>query len=85
MGKVLPGLSTLFAVSAAEGALPSLYAATAPENAGKGGGGFGPNELNVCFTGAWKASGKAATPENAARLLDDTLKLIAAKGGKLPA
>jgi hypothetical protein len=82
---MLPHVSGMLAVSPRDGALPALYAATAPECAGAGGSFYGPNEMNVKFTGAWQLSSKAATPETAKRLLDDTLALISSKGGKLEA
>ena len=82
MRSVLPPLFTAFAITPADGAVSALYAATAPELAGKGGSMYGPNEMNACPTGEWKPGSKALTAENAKRLLDDTLKLIVAKGGK---
>ncbi len=79
---VLPPLFSAFSITPADGAVPVLFAATAPELAGKGGSFYGPNEVNACPTGVWVPGSKALTAENAKRLLDDTLKLIAAKGGK---
>jgi hypothetical protein len=84
-GKVLPHLTTLFAISPADGALSALYAATASAVAGKGGSMYGPGEMNTGFTSEWRPTSKLLTQENAAKLLDETLKLIAAKGGKLDA
>jgi len=75
-------VSSFLAVSPSVGALSTLYAATAPELAGKGGGMYGPNEWNVGFTKEWRIKGSLATQENADKLLDETLKLIVAKGGK---
>ena len=79
---VLAPMNVMMGVPAADGARPALFAATATELAGRGGAMFGPNMLNLGWTSEWKPTTAALTAENATRLLDETIKLIAAKGGK---
>ena len=43
---------------------------------------FSASEINSRVVQEWKLYAAAFTPENAARLMDATLKLIVAKGGK---
>jgi len=76
--KVLVGL---MAVPTSDGALSTLYAATAAPLAD--GRCLGPNEANVGFTRPWAPRTAAYTAENATALYEATLKLIAAKGGVL--
>jgi NAD(P)-dependent dehydrogenase (short-subunit alcohol dehydrogenase family) len=84
MGFLAPLVSLvtwLMACSPRDGALSTLYAATAPGL--EGGASFGPDQLNRGFTSPWKPRSKTYTPENAEAMLDAALKLIKAKGGKL--
>ena len=81
LGPLLRGLTALVAISPADGALSTLYAATAPGVAS--GQSFGPNRLNRGLTNAWKPSTAAFTPENADAMMAAALQLIKAKGGKL--
>ena len=78
--KVLPVAMTVMAVDAADGALPVLHAATTPGLAG--GSFFSASELNSRVVQDWTPFSAAFTPENGKRLMDETLKLIIAKGGK---
>ena len=70
---------SIMAVDAADGALPVLHAATTPGLAG--GAMFSASDINSRVVLEWKPCA-TFTPENAAKLMDATLKLIVAKGGK---
>lgn len=76
---LLPAMSVM-AVDASDGALPVLHAATTPGLVG--GAMFAPSDINSRVVVDWKPTSAAYTPENATRLMDETLKLIVAKGGK---
>ena len=81
VGFLLKGLSFVMAVPQADGALSTLYAATAPGLSS--GQSFGPDRLNRGFTDPWKPSSHAFTPENADLMMEAATKVIQAKGGKL--
>ena len=81
LGPLLRGLTALMALSPADGAISTLYAATATGVAS--GQSFGPNKLNRGLTNEWKPSSAAFTPENADAMMAAALQLIKAKGGKL--
>ena len=78
--KIMPLALTVMAVDAADGALPVLHAATTPGLAG--GSMFSASEMNSRVVQDWAPSSAVFTRENATRLMDETLKLIVAKGGK---
>ena len=78
--KILPAAMTIMAVDAADGALPVLHAATTPGLVG--GAMFTASDINSRVVQDWKPYSAFFTPENATRLMDETLKLIIAKGGK---
>lgn len=81
VGYLLKGLSFVMAVSQSDGALSSLYAATAPGLSS--GQSFGPDKLNRGFTDPWKPNTPAFTAENADRMIEAAITLIKAKGGQL--
>ena len=78
--KLLGPAVFVMGTDAADGALPVLHAATTPGLTG--GAMFSASEINSRVVQEWKLYAAAFTPENAARLMDATLKLIVAKGGK---
>jgi hypothetical protein len=78
--KVLGPAVSIIGTDAADGALPVLHAATTPGLAG--GAMFSASDINSRVVQEWKPYAAAFTPENATRLMDATLKLIVAKGGK---
>ena len=78
--KLLPAAMTIMSVDAADGALPVLHAATTPGLCG--GAMFSASDLNSRVVQDWTPSSALFTADNAKRLMDETLKLIVAKGGK---
>ena len=71
---------SIMACDAADGALAVLHAATTPGI--PGGAMFSASDINSRVVQEWKPYAAAFTPESATRLMDATLKLIVAKGGK---
>jgi hypothetical protein len=78
--KLLGPAMSVMAVDAADGALAVLHAATTPGLAG--GAMFSASDINSRIVQEWKPYAAAFTPENAKLLMEATLKLIVAKGGK---
>ncbi|KAK9839250.1 hypothetical protein WJX81_004246 [Elliptochloris bilobata] len=82
MAQVLGMVAPLIAQPASRGALSTLYAATAPELTGHGGGYYGPNMLNMGNTVKREPGNKyAKDPANWQRAWDQTLQILRAKGG----
>ena len=79
-------MASFMAVPTDKGALSSLYVATAPGigDAADREAQWGPDDFNRNFTAVRPIANKQYTAENARRLVDETRKVLAAKGFPLP-
>ena len=84
--KITAFLASMLAVPTDKGALSSLYVATAPGigDAADRPAQWGPDDNNKHFTSVRPIANKQYTVENARRLVDETHKVLAAKGFPLP-